>query len=151
MNIVEKQLADAPKHLQSLLMHLQKYDVTLKYVPGRYLLLPDTFSRAFLKSSKNRTLETILQVSFECVLDSTLGDVHHASATDDEVLSVRRYVEEGWPKSNHVVDPLAKPYYQYRDEIVIEDDLLCRGSCMIVSKSLRRTMLERTHSAHVGV
>ena len=43
--IQQKTLADAPAHLQHMLLHLQGYDCTIIYRPGKEMLLADTLSR----------------------------------------------------------------------------------------------------------
>jgi len=45
--IFKKNLSQAPKRLQALIMRLHKYDITFQYVPGRSLVLADTLGRAF--------------------------------------------------------------------------------------------------------
>ena len=46
--IVKKQFANAPKRLQRMLLHLQRYNFTLVYRPGSQMFVADTLSRAFL-------------------------------------------------------------------------------------------------------
>ena len=41
----QKTLADAPVCLQQMLMHLQGYDCTISYHPGKEMSLADTLSR----------------------------------------------------------------------------------------------------------
>lgn len=43
-NIHRKPLHSAPKRLQRMLLRLQKYDLSVNYVPGRDMLLADTQS-----------------------------------------------------------------------------------------------------------
>ena len=40
-----KNLADAPVHLQRMLLQLQDYDFTIKYHPGEKMVIADTLSR----------------------------------------------------------------------------------------------------------
>ena len=44
--ILKKLLSQAPKRLQALIMLLHKYNITFQYVPGRSLVLADSFSDA---------------------------------------------------------------------------------------------------------
>ena len=45
-NIVRKPLLSAPERLQRMMMRIQKYDVDVVYLPGKDMVLADTFSRA---------------------------------------------------------------------------------------------------------
>ena len=40
-----KDLADAPVHLQRMLLQLQDYDLTIKYHPGEEMVVADTLLR----------------------------------------------------------------------------------------------------------
>ena len=47
-NIFQKPLNNAPARLQRMLLRLQKYDIRVKYTPGKELYVADTLSRAYL-------------------------------------------------------------------------------------------------------
>ena len=49
-SIVKKPLHHAPKRLQAMMIHLQKYDLEILYEHGNKMLLADTLSRAYLPS-----------------------------------------------------------------------------------------------------
>lgn len=46
--IVRKPLLSAPKRLQRMMMHVQKYDLDVVYTPGKHMLLADTLGRVFV-------------------------------------------------------------------------------------------------------
>ena len=46
--IMKKPLSQTPPRIQRLLIRLQKYQLEVRYVPGKYLYIADTLSRAFL-------------------------------------------------------------------------------------------------------
>ena len=48
VSISTKPLAQASPRLQRLLLRLQRYDVTINYLPGKYMYVADALSRAFL-------------------------------------------------------------------------------------------------------
>ena len=54
-----KNLADAPVHLQRMLLRLQDYDFTIKYRPGEEMVIADTLSRY----SPEDTPEILLDIS----------------------------------------------------------------------------------------
>ena len=47
-NIFQKPLNNAPARLQRMLLRLQKYDIRVKYAPGKELYVANTLSRAYL-------------------------------------------------------------------------------------------------------
>jgi len=50
VSIVKKSLKSAPKHLQWMLLRLQRYNYTVVYCPSQ-MFIPDTLSRAYLADS----------------------------------------------------------------------------------------------------
>ena len=64
-SIFMKPLASAPKHLQRMLLHLQQYNLTVKYKKGKDLHLADTHRGAYLQevnaSDLTRELEDVDQ------------------------------------------------------------------------------------------
>ena len=53
VSISQKLLSKAPKRLQSMLLHVQPYDIKLSYQPGRKLHITVTLSRAPLLDDKD--------------------------------------------------------------------------------------------------
>ena len=51
-NIFRKPLLSAPKRLQMMLLHLQKYNLKIVYKPGKELFIADTLSRAFVPNEQ---------------------------------------------------------------------------------------------------
>ena len=50
--IAMKNLANAPRRLQRMLLELQRYDVTIKYRPGKEMQLADALSRCPARASQ---------------------------------------------------------------------------------------------------
>ena len=68
----------------------------------------------------------------------------------DPVLSrVRAQVLRGWTHSCD--DAELRPYWRNRDEINIEDDILMRGSRVIIPQMLRKTVIDELHLGHIGI
>ena len=55
--IAMKNLANAPPHLQRMLLELQRYDVTIKYRPGKEMQLADALSRCLARASQEIKLD----------------------------------------------------------------------------------------------
>ena len=58
-----------------------------------------------------------------------------------------KYCQEGWPENILVPGPV-KPYIHVSGELTVQNDLLLRGSRIIIPISLQLDMLEKLHSAH---
>ena len=60
-------------------------------------------------------------------------------------------VLEGWPSTPDDVPAEVKPYFQFHDEITAQNGSLFKGECLIVPAKLRKEMMERVHSSHLGI
>ena len=58
-NILAKNLHQAPMRLQKMIMSLQKYDLEVKYKPGKEMQLADTLSRSYLPETKETLIEDL--------------------------------------------------------------------------------------------
>jgi len=52
-SIMKKPLNKAPPHLQHLMLGMQPYDLRINYVPGKFMYVADTLSRAYLPGTSD--------------------------------------------------------------------------------------------------
>lgn len=156
VSIVNKPLQMASPRLQRLLLRLQRYDVkNIKYVPGRYLYIADTLSRAYLQKITNDQME----------LESEVVMVHNLEITNEhEERLVTAYKEDpvmqdlmkavlsGWTWQSRTLAPEAvKPYWNVRDELYEQAGLLYVGERLVIPHKERRRYLDLIHSGHLGI
>ena len=60
-------------------------------------------------------------------------------------------VYHGWPKVHSNWHPLLLDYWNFRDEISLDDGLLFKGHRLIIPESLRGKPLQMTREGHYGV
>lgn len=57
----------------------------------------------------------------------------------------------GWPTKRDDVISLAKPYFDFQDELSVQDGILFRGERAIIPKAICLDMMQRIHSSHLGI
>ena len=118
-----------------MILQIQKYPLTVTYRPGKELLIADTLSRAYLPDEKSTALEEELEVN---VVDSLpisqdkLELIKHETLQDSSLQQLKGVVLSGWPERKHKCPPAAAPYWNYRDEICVHDNILFRGERVII-------------------
>ena len=60
-----------------------------------------------------------------------------------------KFIKEGWPGHERSVPPDVKAVFPFRDELVIENDVILKGQKTVVTKSLQ-TYIAILHKGHVG-
>ena len=63
---------------------------------------------------------------------------------------IRAEVMNEWPRRQHDLPSDLTPYFHIRDELSISDGLIFRGERVVISNSMRKGVIERLHSSHLG-
>lgn len=154
-SIVKKSLLAAPRRLQRMMLRLQQYDYAIRYKPGNTMYIADTLSRAYLKETDNsdfeKNLEIVNMVQYLPMTESRLSDIRKHTCSDESLQVLKDTILQGWPLKRENCSPLAKPYFDFRDELSVQDGILLRGERAIVPKTLRTDMMQRVHSSHIGI
>ena len=153
--IAKKPLSACPKRLQRLLQQLRQYDVELCYKPGKEMYIADTLSRAYLpntaRSTAEKETETIHMIDDLPISAQSHELIVKTMAEDQSLQVVKQYVLHGWPDNKSQVKPEAHPYFNVRDELTVENDILFRGTRVVVPQKARSRIRQKLHNAHPGV
>jgi transposase InsO family protein len=134
-----------------MLLRLQPYDLTIKYIPGKDMLLADALSR-LSPEEKNPVRDMNVEIHEVCPQFSSemIEKVKLETTSYQELMMLKTIVHEGWPTSIKEVPQVLKPYWCYRDEISIENGILMKGQRIIIPLTLQAEILGKLHAAHQG-
>ncbi len=160
--ITKKPLHNASPRLQMMLLQLMKYDLEVKWVPGKQMYIADTLSRAYSDAPPGEqrdqddrceememrihTLVTGLPVS-----QSRLDQLRQATDEDESLQEMKRILRKGWPNHIKSVNSELKSYWHIKDEIHEAEGLLFVGERLIIPASMRGLMLQKVHESHQGM
>ena len=57
----------------------------------------------------------------------------------------------GWPQSKTAVSECQHPFFDFQDELVMQDELVFKGDLVVIPAALRREMMTSVHSTHIGI
>ena len=155
--IFSKPLYKTPARIQRFLLRLQPYMFTFKFVPGKDIPIADTLSRAFLNDSNPEIPESDLSYFVHAINDhrsiskSKLSEFAAETAKDPALQKLKDYVMNGWPNNKNQVDLAVRPYFNFRDEVTVYEDVLLKCDRIIVPSSLRSEMRQKIHHGHLGI
>ena len=153
--IVRKALNSAPQRLQRMLLRLQRYNLEIRYKKGKEMFLADTLSRTFLPDANVsefvHELEEIDHKASLPVSDARWHQIKTASTDDPVLQELRSVIQCGWPLCRADVPQCLYPYFDIRDELTLEGELVFKGNQLVVPASLRKELMEATHASHIGV
>ena len=70
----------------------------------------------------------------------------------DPILSTgHRLTLNGWPDRCTNIPRIARNYWDFHDELSIEDDLLMKGEWVVIPPSCRDSIMDDLHKSHVGI
>ena len=146
-----KHLTAAPPRLQRMLLRLQPYDLTIKYKPGKEMLIADALSR-LSPEDKLPMANLNVQIHEVCpqVKANMMQKIKEETQIDPELSAVKEIVYSGWPTTCKELPTLLKPYWSYRDELTVEDGILLKGPRIIIPQPLQGQILEKLHAGHQG-
>ena len=155
VSIVKKSLNSAPGRLQRMLLRLQKYNLHLKYKRGQMMFLADTLSRAYLHDINacefSQQLEEVDHTVLLAMTEERLQQLTHASSHDPVLQVLRETICRGWPESKSDVPDSIHAYYDFRDELTVQDLFVFKGARLVIPAAMRREMMEVTHATHIGI
>ncbi|KAF7646359.1 hypothetical protein LDENG_00188930 [Lucifuga dentata] len=155
--IFTKPLGQAPASLQHMLLQLQRYDLHIRYTPGKEMLIADAFSRAFdAVETHEESMTTDEKVVYAMEATEALGEEMHKqlkTATEEDRTSQKLLDmhQRGWPKHKKQMDAELKVYWPIKDTIRVNGGVLMTGDRFIIPKKLMSDMLHRLHVAHQGL
>lgn len=155
VSIISKPLNKAPARLQRMLLRLQRYDIVLRYKPGKELYSADTLSRAHLSTTGDEDEDLVLSVHTATtslpVSDKKLAELRQETASDCTMVKLAVLIQEGWPNNKHSVPKQVREYWPFKDELVAADGLIFKGQTIVIPQALRKDVLLQIHEGHLGI
>ena len=160
IRIMEKPLHLVPLRLQKMRMRLQSYDFRLEAKRGTEIPVADALSRAFLNDTgpnltdeKEHVFDVTVEEmsSIQRMSPPRVQEIRENTLKDEELQAVMKCIESGWPETRKEVDPVARVYFDYQEELWSLDGIVYKGERIVIPRSMRRKALEMLHESHQGI
>ena len=151
-------LSKLPPRILRFRLKIMRYSPEVRYVPGNKQLTADALSRAPTGvQSSSEILFTHEVEDFKDSLvkqipisDKRIQDIFEAQSADAVIQQVKKYVLDGWPPVlPH--KPVLQPYWEQRQHLTVENDLLLYNTRLVVPQSLQLATLDALHEGHLGM
>ena len=143
-----KNLVNVPPRLQRMLLELQRYDVTIKYRPGKEMQLADALSRCPARASQEIKLD--MRVDYIAFTKPWIEKLKDSTQRDPILVTVYQLTQQGWPHQRRHVPCLARRYWDFRDELSTDDGMLLKGPRLIIPGELQEEYLSCLHKGHLS-
>lgn len=147
--ILRKPLSQASRRIQALMMRLYRYNVRFQYIQGTQLFIADTLSRAYLPDPGD-DVHILAVNSLSDIADETREEVKEATSKDPDLQTLMKIIKEGWPEKKSDVPECIRAYFDIRDTLSEQSDIILKGERILIPRALRSEMRKRLHAAHLG-
>ena len=138
-----KYMSDATPRLPRLLLKLQPYDITIKYVPGSLVPVADALSRV---SPRGRTEIKGLDVTIHEITSDLshiqVETIWQATKEDPTLQLLMPQLMDSWPEYVKQVPRDLKPFLQLRDDLCIEHECVLFQGRFYIPQALRSLCLK---------
>ncbi len=156
--ILTKPIGSTTPRLQRMLLRLLKYQLLLKYTPGKLMLVADALSRAYLPHvDVDKELQDDIEVTVHSLVrefpasNRKLQEYREETEKDETLVKLKQYLINGFPQDKSKLNTELKQYQRIASEIIETDGLLFFHGKIIVPASHRRQVLGLVHEAHLGI
>ena len=146
-SITRKPLINAPPRLMKMLLRIQKYDFTVKYVPGKDIPIADGLSRLPIQGDEIPDIDVTIH-DITGVSESRLEKIKDERKCDETLQVLARTVTNGWPQYRNQCPDNIAPFWNFRDEIVVFNGVLLKGNRVIIPKNIQAEILVKIYTGH---
>ena len=156
-SIVTKPLYKVSARLQRMLLKLQNYDLSVKYVKGKDLHVADTLSRAYLTNPDDCTQSKDLEFAIHAMIKNLpvskekKSQLQTATCHDHQLQQLLSLMRSGWPPDISSVPIPLREYWKVRHNLCDADNLIFLNNRIVIPSSMRQEILKCIHEGHMGI
>ena len=85
------------------------------------------------------------------VSSTEIESIHEESTKDPTLNLLRHYIHMGWPIDRRMLPHELHTFWNYREDLSMENGLITKGTRLLIPSTLRRKVLEQIHEGHLGI
>ena len=158
ISIFEKPLEKlSTTRLRQMRGKLLKYNIVVKYLPGKQMHVADCLSRNCEKHAEDNSIplqwDVMIHSLQEIVPMSTdkMRELREVVARDPVFQQITNYCHNGWPATKKLMPPELQPFWSLKEDIQVRDGLIFFHSRTMIPKEWRPFILDKLHEGHQGV
>ena len=129
------------------------YHFTVRYIPGitnqlAYCLSWLGGQKDTIKLHKLHIHQITSQLNART---DSLNDIRIATQDDDEFALLKHTMTHGWPSTIREVPSETQPYSTFREELTLEDGIILKGTCIVVTHKKHQATSQLIHKGHIGL
>ena len=156
VSIYKKHMVDISPRIQRLVVRSFPYQpFDIQYRRGKEIPLADALSRVSPTPMEEDGIQlpiiaVNLITSSVPVSSSEIEMIHGETARDPTLNLLRHYIHVGWPVDRRMLPQEIYTFWNYREDLLMENGLVTKGARLMIPSTLRSKVLEQIHDGHLG-
>ena len=85
------------------------------------------------------------------VSSTEIDQICEETSKDPTLTLLRHYIHMGWPNDHMMLPQELHMFWNYREDLSMENGLITKGARILVPSTLRKKVLEQIHDVHFGI
>ncbi|KAJ8891165.1 hypothetical protein PR048_010680 [Dryococelus australis] len=98
--------------------------------------------------SRKLQLNRVCSTPYTCISEY-FEELQLETQNDETLNHLKTIIMNGWPSSHQQVPTCVKPYHSFKDELTVHDELVYKGTQIVVPKSMRHTILSKINHMRI--
>ena len=155
VSIFRKHMIDVSPRIQRITIRAWQYEFEHQHIPGRNNVISDALSRVtpleFQDSNAKKDILAVNFLQYSSIKERERDEVLQETNKDKELQSLKHYISTGWPAKRSQIPVSLHPYWNFRDELMIESGILMKNSKVLIPETLKQKYLMQIHQGHQGI
>ena len=157
VSIYKKHMVEISPIIQRLIVRSFPYQpFDIQYRRGKEIPLADALSRVTPTPVEEDGIQlpivAVNLITSNIPVSSTDIELICEETSKDPTLTLlRHYIHMGWPFDHRMFSQELHTFWNYREDLSMENGLIIKGARLIIPSTLRRKVLEQIHKGHLGI
>ena len=157
VSIYRKHMVEISPRIQRLIVRSIPYQpFDFQYRQGKEIPLADTLSSVTPTPVEEDGIQlpivaVNLIMSNIPVSSTEIELIHEETSKDPTLTLLRHYIHMGWPVDHRILPQELHTFWNYREDLSMENRLITKGARLLIPSTLRRKVLEKIHDRYLGI
>ena len=155
VSIFRKHMIDVSPRIQRITIRAWQYDFIPQHIPGKINVIADSLSRVtpleFQDSNAEKDILAVNFLQYSSIEERERDEVLQETNKDKELQSLKHYISTGWPAKRSQIPVFLHPYWNFRDELTVENGILMKNSKVLIPETLKQKYLIQIYQGHQGI
>ena len=154
--IYRKHMVEISPRIQRLVVRNFPYQpLDVQYRKGMEIPLVDALSRVTPTPVEEDGIQlpivAVNLITSNLPVSSTEIELIHEETAKDPTLTLLNHIHMGWPNDHRMLPQELHTFWNYREDLSMENGLITKGARLLISSTLRIMVLEQIHDGHLGI